>query len=116
MLFAKVYDKLLKMVLLQLALNVMFSSSKVVDPSRSSQVKSKIAPPLKINFRIHRIKFHAFIKICTIGLLTGCTMSKFEKQLVLRDKCFLFFLGMLTFIRINYFIILTMIYYQGCVL
>jgi len=55
MLFAMVYAKLLKMVLLQLALNGMFLSSKVIDLSRSSQVKSSMAPHLKINFVVYRM-------------------------------------------------------------
>jgi len=38
------YAKLLKMVLQQLALNGIFWSSKVIDLSRSSQIKSKMAP------------------------------------------------------------------------
>jgi len=55
MLFAMVYAKLLKMVLLQLALNGMFPSSKVIDLSRSSQVKSNMAQHLKINFVVRRM-------------------------------------------------------------
>jgi len=55
-----VYAKLLKMVLLQLALNDMFSSSKVIDLSRSSQVKSKMAPHLKIYFMMYRMTAENF--------------------------------------------------------
>jgi len=55
MLFAMVYAKLLKMVLLQLALNGMFPSSEVIDLSRSPQVKSNMAPHLKINLMVCRM-------------------------------------------------------------
>jgi len=46
----------------------MFQSSKVVDLSRSSRVKSKMAPHLKINFMVYRliVETHVFITICTI--------------------------------------------------
>jgi len=54
MLFAMVYAKLLKIVLSQLALDGMFSSSKVIDISRSSQVQCKMTPHLKVNFTIYR--------------------------------------------------------------
>ena len=54
MLFAMVYAKLLKIVLSQLAQNGMFSSSKVIDISRSSKIQCKMTPHLKINFTIYR--------------------------------------------------------------
>jgi len=82
MLFDIVYAKLLKMVLQQLALNGIFCrprsltcqgqlrsnpwyilSSKVIDLSRSAQVKSKVAPHLKINCMIYRMTVENLMRL-----------------------------------------------------
>ena len=63
-----------------LALNGMFSWSKVLDLSRSSRAKFKMVPHLKINFMIYRLTVESFMllsqfaKYLSFNHLNGCTV------------------------------------------
>jgi len=57
------------MVLRHLALNGMFWSSKVINLSRSSRVKSKMAPHLKIKFMVCRMTVEKFMLLSQFEII-----------------------------------------------